>query len=178
MRMLIRSWNVIRKWFQEIAVYHYYRQSRSIAINATGKLMSERGMTIVETIMVVIVSGMLLAVFLPTFLTSINEGTKPEKYATALYVAQEEIEKKRGAGYTNASNGTDSISVTIKGRTYTGSVVTENVEYSGDSKSFNTPASGLPIMYKRVTVTMTCNNIGNISLWTILPKDFYDTNAN
>lgn len=173
--MFIHPWNAIRKWFQEIAITHY-RRTKPSAVPAAGKFTSERGMTIVETIMVVIVSGMLLAVFLPTFLTSINEGTKPEKYATALYVAQEEIEKKRGVGYTNASNGTDSISVTIKGRTYTGSVVTENVEYSSDNMSFNTAAS--PTEYKRVTVTVTCNNIGNISLWTILPKDFYDPYAN
>lgn len=173
--MFIHPWNLINERFKEIAAIHY-RRTRLITNQAADKLTSERGMTLIETVMVVVVSGMLLAVFLPTFLTNINQGTKPEKYATALYVAQEEIEKKRGVGYTNASNGTDDISTTIKGRTYTGSVVTENVEYSSDSKSFNT--SELSTEYKRVTVTVTCNNIGNISLWAILPKDFYDPDAN
>lgn len=92
--MFIHPWNAISKRFQGVVVIHY-RRTKPCAIQAADKLTSERGLTLIETIMITVVAGMLLAVFLPTFLTSLQQGTKPEIYATALYIAQEEIEKKK-----------------------------------------------------------------------------------
>lgn len=136
---------------------------------------SARGFTLMELIMVMVIAGILTSTLMAPFFTGVNQGARPEIYATALYLAEEEIETKRSAGYASATNGTSGpTDVTVGTRTYTKTVVTEYVTYA--SGSFSTSASTTE--YKRVTVTVSGPNISNISLWTILAKDFYAPNPN
>jgi hypothetical protein len=111
------------------------------------------------------------------FTSSIKQGTRPEIYATAAYLAQKEIEEFRNAGYTNAVGnlGNVSSSVTLKGRLYTEDSIREYVSHSGGT--FVTSAS--PTEFIRVTETVSnSENSDVVTLWTILAKDFYDPNAN
>ncbi|HHT9117584.1 MAG TPA: type II secretion system protein [Candidatus Hypogeohydataceae bacterium YC38] len=138
---------------------------------------SARGFTLIELIMVIAIAGILTSTLMSPFFTGVKQGTRPEIYATALYLAEEEIETRRSTGYASATNGTSTSSVTVPTggtRTYSKTVVTEYVTYA--SGSFSTSVSATE--YKRVTVTVSGPNISNISLWTILAKDFYAPNPN
>ena len=129
-----------------------------------------------ELILVMVVTGIISSVLIIPFISGLKQGTRPEIYATATYLAQKKIEEYRSEGYSYSSGGigTSTGAVTKDGRTYTEQVVTEYVEHSGSS--FNT--SGTPTEFIRVTVTVSNSDISDVSLWTILAKDFYDPDAN
>ncbi len=138
-------------------------------------MKSERGFTLLELILVMVVMGIISSTLVLPFVAGLKQATRPEIYATATYLAQEEIEKKRGIGYTNAAISDDPINVTIPsgGRTYTGSVVTKYVDHNIDTGTFDDAASP-PSEFKKVTVTVSNSDIpNNVELWTILAKDFY-----
>lgn len=140
--------------------------------NRIWNVRSERGFTLMELVMVVTVTGILSSTLVTPFISGIKQGTRPEIYATATYLAQEKIEELRSSGYTTASGsiGTTTGNVTKKGRTYNEQVVTEYVTLSGSSFS----TSGSSTEYIRVTATVSNSNIPNdVELWTILAKDFF-----
>ncbi len=144
-----------------------------------GKVKSERGFTLLELILVMVVMGILSSSLVLPFLAGLKQSTRPEIYATATYLAEEEIEIKRGIGYTNATFVDVPISVTIpsgSGRTYTGQVVTKYVDHNSSTFAFDDAASP-PSEFIKVTVTVSNTDIPNdVVLWTILTKDFYDPN--
>ncbi len=145
--------------------------------NRIWNVKSERGFTLMELIMVVTVTGILSSSLVTPFISGIKQGTRPEIYATATYLAQEKIEELRSSGYTTISGilGTTTGSVTKKGRTYNEQVVTEYVTHSGSSFS----TSGSSTEYIRATATVSNSIIPeNVTMWTILAKDFYDPDAN
>ena len=145
--------------------------------NRIWNVKSERGFTLAELIMVMVVTGILSSSLVIPFISSIKEATRPEIYATATYLAQEKIEELRSSGYTTTSGtlGTTTGSVTKKGRTYNEQVVTEYVTHSGSSFS----TSGSSTEYIRATATVSNSIIpDDVTIWTILAKDFYDPDAN
>ena len=141
------------------------------------KVQSERGFTLIELILVMVVTGIISSTLVLPFMAGLQRGTSPEISATATYLAQKEIEEFRNAGYTNAAGelGNVNSSVTLNGRTYTEASVREYVSYS--SGTFTTSASATH--YIRVTETVS-NNVNSdvVELWTILIRNFYDPNAN
>ena len=141
--------------------------------NRLWNLKSERGFTLTELIMIVAVTGILSSTLVIPFTTGIKQGTRPEIYATATYLAQKKIEELRSSGYTTTSGslGTTSVNVTKKGRVYTEQVVTEYASHAAGSFS----TSGSSTEYIRAIVTVSNTVIpDDIVLWTILAKDFYD----
>lgn len=145
--------------------------------NRIWNVKSERGFTLMEIVMVVTVTGILSSTLVTPFINGIKQGTRPEIYATATYLAQKKIEELRSSGYTTTSGsiGTSTGNVTKKGRIYTEQVVTEYVTHSGSSFS----TSGSSTEYIRATATVSNSVIpDNVIIWTILAKDFYDPNAN
>ncbi len=145
--------------------------------NRIWNVKSERGFTLMELVIVVTVTGILSSSLVTPFVSGINRGTRPEIYATATYLAQEKIEELRSSGYTTTSGsiGTTNGNVTKKGRTYNEQVVTEYVTHSAGSFS----TSGSSTEYIRDTATVSNAIIPNdVTMWTILAKDFYDPDAN
>ncbi len=167
--------------------------------NRIWNVKSERGFTLMELVMVVTVTGILSSTLVTPFMSGIKQGTRPEIYATATYLAQRKIEAQRHFGYTaisgsianltphdnpdqeggyttsNGSVATSTYNVTKNGRTYNVQAVTEYVTHSAGS--FSTSAS--PTEYIRITATVSNSDIpDNVVLWTILTKDFYDPDAN
>jgi len=149
----------------------------------TDNIKSEEGFTLVELILVTIVTGILSSSLVLPFLSSMKNATQPEIYNTASYLAVNEMEKKRSTGYTavsgNIGTSTDSIDLVYSQsnsakRTYNYQVVTEYVTHSAGSYSH----SDTPTEFIKVTVTVSNANIPDIVLWEILAKDFYDPDAN
>ena len=146
------------------------------------KVKSEKGFTLVELIFVTVVTGILSSSLMLPLLNSVKQGTRPEIYATATYLAEKEIEELKNAGYTIATGelGNVSSSVTFfsgapREIEYTEDSVREYVSYSGGTFVY----SATPTVYIRVTETVTnTKNSDVVSLWTILAKDFYDPVVN
>ncbi len=141
------------------------------------KVQSERGFTLIELILVIVVTGTISSALVLPFMAGLQRGTSPEISTTATYLAQKEIEEFRNAGYTNAAGeiGNVDSSVTLNGRKYTEASVREYVSYS--SGTFTTSASATHFI--RITETVSNNkNSDVVELWTILIRNFYDPNAN
>ena len=148
-----------------------------------GNVKSEKGFTLVELIFVTVVTGILSSSLMLPLLNSVKQGTRPEIYATATYLAEKEIEEIKNAGFTIATGelGDDVPSyVTFYSGTpreieYTEDSVREYVSYTGGT--FVPSVS--PTEYIRVTETVSNDkNSAVVSLWIILAKDFYDPVVN
>jgi type II secretory pathway pseudopilin PulG len=149
------------------------------------KVKSEKGFTFVELIFVTVVIGTLSSSLMLPLLNSIKQGTRPEIYATATYLAEKGIEELKNAGFTIATGELDDddpsyitlYSGTPREIEYTEDSVREYVSYDSILKTFDTSAS--PTEYIRVTETVSNDkNSAVVSLWTILAKDFYDPVVN
>lgn len=145
------------------------------------RVKSEKGFTFLELIFVTVVTGILSSTLILPFLSSIRQGTRPEIYATATYLAMAELEKKRSEGYTYTMNnniGTSNFTVSMDVRDYAVQVVAGYVTHSGNNFS-DPPVSSPASEFIKVTVTISNADIpDNVVLWTILDKDFYNPNAN
>ncbi len=141
------------------------------------RVKSEKGFTLLELIMVTVVVGILSSTLIMPFMSGMKQGTRPEIYATATYLAHKEIEELKNGGYTNVTGNLGNVpsTLTLNGRNYTEDSIREYVSYSGGT--FVTSAS--PTEFIRVTETVSnSENSDVVTLWTILAKDFYDPNAN
>ena len=112
-----------------------------------------------------------------------KEGTRPQIYATATYLAVKELEELKTGGYTYVAAsymGNSPSIVTLYDGTprkiiYTEDSVREYVSYSGGTFVY----SASPTEYIRITETVSNDeNSDVVSLWTILIKDFYDPVVN
>jgi prepilin-type N-terminal cleavage/methylation domain-containing protein len=143
----------------------------------TGNVKSEKGFTLVELIFVMTVTGILSSSLMLPFLNSMKQGTRSEIYATAVNTALEEVEESRLGGYTRVSGdlGPDISAKTLNGITYTQTSVREYVSYTGSGFVYSASSTDF------IRVTETVSNDKNsdvISLWVLLPRDFYDEVAN
>ena len=73
------------------------------------KVKSEKGFTLLELIFVTVVTGILSSTLILPFTSSIKQGTRPEIYATAAYLAHKEIEELRNGGYTNVTGSLGTV---------------------------------------------------------------------
>ncbi len=143
------------------------------------KVKSEKGFTLLELIMVTVVTGILSSTLILPFISSMKRGTQPEIYATATYLAVAQMEWARSNGYTETKDNffgtTNPFIPDIKLRTYTAEVVAEYVTHAALTFNF----SAVPTEFIRVTATIGNSDIPNdVVLWTILIKGNYDPNAN
>ncbi len=145
------------------------------------KVKSEKGFTLLELIFVMVVTMILSSTLVLPFISSIKQGTRPEIYATATYLAMGEIEEKRTMGYTNAKNfdiGTYTGTIDMVNRSYDLQIEVGYVTHSAGSFS-DPPVAAPSSEFIKVIVTIDHDDIPNdVVLWEILAKDFYNANAN
>ena len=141
-----------------------------------GKVKSEKGFTLLELIFVMVVTGILSSTLILPFTSSMEQGVRPEIYATATYLAQKEIEEYRNAGYAIISGhlgNVTSYANNLNGRNYTEDSIREYVSYTGGA--FVSAGVVTPTEFIKVTETVRNNkNSDVVTLWTILAKDFFN----
>ena len=137
-----------------------------------GKVKSEKGFTLMELIFVTVVTGIISSTLILPFMSSIKQGTRPEIYATATYLAEKEIEELKNGGYTNVTGNLGNVpsTLTLNGRLYTEDSVRE---YVSRDVAGSFIFSATPTEFIRVTETVSnSENSDVVSLWTILAKTF------
>ncbi len=140
----------------------------------------ERGFTLVETIMVIVLLGIVGAAVLLPFITSLRGSADPVITQQAIFLAQEKLDQMiadrrdtatpRGYSYaTNPSNypaenpvsGFTGFSRSVDIACFTGTPFTG----SGSAPS---PNCATPYDYARITVTVTHAAVGNVNAVTLL----------
>ncbi len=66
------------------------------------KGLHTKGFTLIETVILIVVAGILLPVLVVPFVTSVKRSEKPERVNTAMFLAQQKMEEFTKYNYTNA----------------------------------------------------------------------------
>ncbi len=146
------------------------------------KAKSEDGFTLLELILVLVVVSIISSALALPFLNNLNEGTKPDIYATATQFATADIEGLRADGFAAiaVTNGVaiataDSPTV-INGRSYTRTISTTyaDADFSAvnNTNTFNTinPVTNDYIMVEAVVTETTTNE--SVTLKTVITQDY------
>jgi len=115
------------------------------------KSMNNRGFTLIEIIVMIVMAGILLPVIVVPFVTGIRGSGKPEVVAKAMYFAHQRMEELMKYNYCNAALNVTvgSVAFTTGGEpNYTG---LNSIAYVDDTFT----ASGSDVGYKMITVTVT-----------------------
>jgi prepilin-type N-terminal cleavage/methylation domain-containing protein len=67
------------------------------------KSMNNRGFTLIEIIVLIVMAGILLSAVIVPFATGVKKSGKPEKATTAMYLAHQKMEEFTKFVYTNAA---------------------------------------------------------------------------
>ncbi|MBI3804801.1 MAG: hypothetical protein HY282_13675 [Nitrospirae bacterium] len=129
------------------------------------RLMSERGFTLIEVILFIIILGLAAGVLVPLTI-SIQGSPQPATAQRGIFLAQAELEQviaqKRTSGFSAVATGTCS------GAMPAGYTCSRTVCYVSAASLNNTAACGTATDYKRVEVTITNASIGSIKGVTLL----------
>ena len=111
--------------------------------------MGNKGFTLIEIIVLIVMAGILLPAIMVPFATGIKGSGKPEMVTTAMYLAQQRMEELMKFNYTN---------VVLTPRVFT-SFSTGNLNYPGQDEivyvnsNLGTPSGD--VGYKRICVRVT-----------------------
>ena len=110
------------------------------------EVMNRKGFTLIEIIVLIVVAGLILAAMVVPFATGIQQSTKPEMVATAMYLAHQQMEALMEFNYCQSSLVAGTYNSNINGYTlqWTISYVTS---------AFATSATD--VGYKEIVVTVT-----------------------
>lgn len=127
----------------------------------------ERGITLIELIITIVVTGIVVIGLMSALMNIVGGSTKPEDMVKADYLAQQKMEE-----LTENPFG----SIAIVNQAYTSAGVTGfqwswQVEYI-DGITF--AASGSPTNYKRITVKVKDPSNSELSFYTIVTKRYND----
>jgi prepilin-type N-terminal cleavage/methylation domain-containing protein len=150
-------------------------QSARFCSIKTEKMKSEGGFTLLELMLVMVVISIIASALVMPFLSNLNEGARPDIYATATQLASADLDLQRASGYASITIGTTTGStITMNGRDYDRSITKGYVSADrADNANAFTP-TGSVTDYKKVTAKVTTTNPGlEVELWTIVsPKDY------
>jgi prepilin-type N-terminal cleavage/methylation domain-containing protein len=136
----------------------------------TEKMRSESGFTLLELILVLVVTSILSSALVMPFLSNLNDGVKPDIYATATQLAAAELEDKKAQGFAAIVVGTVVTPTVINGRSYTKSVATQYVDYDAVNNEFDPPVTNDYIMATATVTEAVSNTL--VVLETIITPDY------
>lgn len=128
-------------------------------------VLSERGFTLIEIILFIIVLGLAAGVLVPMTM-SLQGSPQPAITQNAVFLAQEELERiiaqKRASGFAAVATGTCAVPMP------TGYTCNKTVCYVPAANLNDPSACGTASDYKRVEVAITNVAVGTISAVTLL----------
>lgn len=117
--------------------------------NSELQTMNNKGFTLIEILVVIVIAGILLPVIVVPFVSGVKGSGKPEKATTAMYLAHQKMEEFMKFDYGNAAlNPTTQspINAGITGYQWEWSIALVD-------SNFNT--SGSDVGYKKIFVRVT-----------------------
>lgn len=135
----------------------------------TGNIKSEKGFTFLELMLVLVVTSIISSALIMPFVSNLNEGARPDIYATAAQLATADIESHRALGFVT---GNTSASTVINGRSYTRTVTKSfaDASFASGGNTFGSPATNDYILV--TAVVATTNPTLSITFKSIITPDY------
>jgi type II secretory pathway pseudopilin PulG len=121
--------------------------SKRLGMGNSELLFKNKGFTLIEIIVLIVMAGILLPVIITPFVTSVKGSRKPEMATTGIYLAHQKMEEFMKFNYSNSA--LDPIALTP----YANAPITDyqwQWEIVWVDNNFN--ASGTDLGYKRILV--------------------------
>ncbi len=148
-----------------------------------GKTKSERGFTLIELIVIMVIIGIFSSSLIMPYLSSVNRGSRPGIYVMATQLATADIEAQRALGYDDIQGDIDDgnypivANTSINGRNYTSTVTAQLVDADNDEdgNSFGGAVVNEDYILIDTTVTETTNTPNlTVSLSAVISRQDYD----
>jgi type II secretory pathway pseudopilin PulG len=130
------------------------------------KVMNNKGFTLIEIIILIVMAGILIPAIVVPFATGIRGSGKPEVVAKAMYFAHQRMEELMKYNYCNAALNVTvgSVAFTTGGEpNYTG---LNSIAYVDATFT----ASGSDVGYKMITVTVTDPQGSTYNVYSVVTK--------
>ncbi len=144
----------------------------------TGKVKSEKGFTLVELLVVLVVTGVLASTLVIPFASNVNQAARPGIYTTATQLASADLEYQKMLGFSaiTVPNGAvaGSSTTVINGRSYTRTVTTSyaDADFNAGGNSFVAPVTNDYIIVEATVTETTMNPNLSVSLKSIITPDY------
>jgi len=116
------------------------------------EVMNGRGFTLIETIVVIVLAGIILASMVVPFTTGILQSTKPEMVATAMYLAHQQMEALMQFNYCQPSLATGTTAMAPAPAPFSNYQWGWTISYVTGAVGF--PSSATDVGYKKIVVTV------------------------
>ena len=146
----------------------------------TGKVKSEKGFTLLELILVLVVVSVISSALAMPYLSNLSDGAKPDIYATATQFATADMEDLRADGFAAMAitNGvpiaTADSPTLINGRSYTRTISTTfaDANFNAGHNTFNdiNPVTNDYIMVETVVTETTIVPNASVTLRSVIGK--------
>ena len=115
------------------------------------EVMNRRGFTLIEITVVIVVAGFILAAMVVPFTSGIRQSTKPEMVATAMYLAQLEMEALMQFNYCQPNLATGTTAMAPAPAPFSNYQFGFTISYVTNTLA----ASATDVGYKQVVMTVT-----------------------
>jgi len=128
--------------------------------------IGNRGFTLIEIIVLIILAGILLPVIVVPFVTGVQGSGKPEMVSTAMYLAHQRMEELMKYNYSyaalNVTGGFVAFTTGMEPQ-YTGQ---NNISYVDNTFT----ASGSDVGYKKIQVTITDPQGSTYNVYSVVAR--------
>ncbi len=128
--------------------------------------MNSRGFTLIETIVLIVMAGIVIAAIAVPFTTGIRQSTKPEMVATAMYLAQLEMEALMQFNYCQPSLATGTTAMAPAPAPFSNYQLGFTISYM--TSAFATSATD--VGYKQIQVTVTDPQGSTYNVYAVVPR--------
>ena len=127
------------------------------------KSMNNKGFTLIEIIILIVMAGILLPAIIVPFATGIKGSGKPEMVTTAMYLAHQKMEELMKFDYSRAPDLTPGT-YTLPAPPISGYTWQWVISYVNN----NFGASGSDVGYKRIQVTVTDPQSSTYTVYSVV----------
>ncbi len=125
--------------------------------------MGNKGFTLIEIIVLIVMTGILLPAIVVPFATGIKESGKPEMVTTAMYLAHQKMEELMKFDYSRAPDLTPGT-YTLPAPPIPGYTWQWGISYVNNSFG----ASGSDVGYKMIQVTVTDPQSSTYNVYSVV----------
>ena len=130
------------------------------------EVMNRKGFTLIEVIVLIVIAGIAIAAIIVPFTTGIRQSTKPEMVATAMYLAQLEMEALMQFNYCQPSLATGTTAMAPAPAPFSNYQLGFTISFVTNTLA----ASATDVGYKEIVVTVADPQGSTYSVYSVVTR--------